>query len=632
MRGGAKSSPRIGEPVISPSVYRHPFFASLWLSAGVCLLVGGVARSGLLKSVELQGYDLLVSVRGSTPHLENVVNVDFDDATVKAIGAFPVPRSLLADVLEKIAAGEPELIGLDWILSEKRKPEEDQRLAAVLARAGNVILVNNFGSEQLPPGEPLPEFRQQALDVAFGNLPVDEDGFIRRMFLWMRTPDYTGLSFPVALASNYVGKPLEPGRPGSYRLGNIEIPLDGMGSNSALIGSWSSDIAGVFSAERLFSPSFDPRIFKKKIVLVGQSSAAAKDLYATPIFRFRGREMSRHLLSGTEIHAAALATLLTGKTIRVLSAFPLWVLNFLVIWLVLALVVKVRPAYSIPAVAACLFGTYLLAQTLLSHYRVWMRFISTEAGIVLALPAGLGYRFVEERRLKSRAEVERRELMSLFERYVSPEVAAEIWERRGEIVLAGQEKTATVLFSDIRSFTALSAGKPSAQVLAWLNEYFTAMSEVIKENGGFLNKFIGDGMLVVFGVPLSSGVESDACRAVQAALQMLEKLEELNRLQSPQRPRLAIGIGLHTGVLTAGNVGAHDRLEYSVIGETVNLASRLEALTKDFKTSIVMSPQTQQLVQGRFQTVPLGEATVRGLAEKIQVYTVFNKGAPEVKP
>ena len=222
--------------------------------------------------------------------------------------------------------------------------------------------------------------------------------------------------------------------------------------------------------------------------------------------------------------------------------------------------------------------------------------------------------------------------MSLFERYVSPEVAAEIWERRREIVLAGQEKTATVLFSDIRNFTALTAGKPSPQVLAWLNDYFTAMSEVIKENGGFLNKFIGDGMLVVFGVPLSSGVESDACRAVQAALQMLEKLEELNRLQSPQRPRLAIGIGLHTGVLTAGNVGAHDRLEYSVIGETVNLASRLEALTKDFKTSIVMSPQTQQLVQGRFQTVPLGEATVRGLAEKIQVYTVFNKGAPEVKP
>lgn len=151
--------------------------------------------------------------------------------------------------------------------------------------------------------------------------------------------------------------------------------------------------------------------------------------------------------------------------------------------------------------------------------------------------------------------------MGIFERYVSPEVAAEIWNRRGEIVLAGQEKTATVLFSDIRNFTALTAGKPSAEVLAWVNEYFTAMSEVIKANSGFLNKFIGDGMLVVFGVPLSEGIGKDACRAARTALEMLEQVEKLNAHQSPDRPRFAIGIGLHTGPLTAGNVGARDRLD-----------------------------------------------------------------------
>ena len=133
-----------------------------------------------------------------------------------------------------------------------------------------------------------------------------------------------------------------------------------------------------------------------------------------------------------------------------------------------------------------------------------MKFVTTEAVVLLALPAGLGYRFVQERWLKSQAEAERQQLMGIFSRYVSPEVAAEIWERRGEIVLGGQEKTATVLFSDIRSFTAITAGKPSTEVLGWLNDYFTAMAEVIQEQGGFLNKFIGDGIMVLYEIGRAS--------------------------------------------------------------------------------------------------------------------------------
>lgn len=601
------------------------------LSVSVCLLTAALAGSDLLDSAELQGYDLLVSARAMRLPPTALMIVDFDDATVQAVGTFPIPRGVLAEVLQKITAGGPEIIGLDWFLSEKRTTAEDQKLVAALTAAGNVILVDNFGSEQLPPNGPMPEFREHALDTAFANLPVDEDGLIRRMFLWMRTREYSGVSFPVALASNYLGKPLQPGRPGGYRLGSIEIPLDETGPNTALIGYWSARPAQIVSAQHLLAGGFDPGIFKKKIVLVGQSSAAAKDLYATPVFRFRRSGENRALISGTEIHAAALATLLTGQVVRVLGRWPQWGLNFLLVWLVVVWVIMSRPLYSIPAVGAALLGTYLLAQITFTSHHVWMKFIAEDAGIVLALPAGLGYRFLEERRLKSHAEAERSELMGIFGRYVSPEVAAEIWNRRGEIALAGEEKTATVLFSDIRNFTALTAGQPSAQVLAWLNDYFTAMSAVIKANGGFLNKFIGDGMLVVFGVPLSVGAEKDACRAVQTALEMLEQVKRLNSEWTPDRPRLAIGIGLHTGPLTAGNVGARDRLEYSVIGETVNLASRLEALTKEFKTPIVMTPGTRHLVQRQFETAALGETAVRGFSGKIQLYTVVRTGISEVK-
>lgn len=598
----------------------------------VTLGVGGIVRLGLLDSMELHGYDLLASVQTFAPARSKLVIVDFDDASVEALNAFPIPRGLLARVVERIFAGGPALIGLDVLLDKERDSQDDYKLSVALADAGNVVLAEVFGSNELPPSKPLPQFRKAAFDVGFVNLPVDKDGFVRRMFLWMRTPDYEGLSFPAVLASNYLQQPLQPVRPGVYRLGSTYILSDGISPSSTMIRFWSPTIATTVTVRRLFDPGFDPALFKGKIVLVGQSSTAAKDLYPTPVFRFNRQGDGGALLSGIEIHAAALATLLSGRTVRVLPGAQLWAINFLFACVFIALVVLLRPVYSLPAVVAGIIGSYLAGQLLFTNFQVWMKFVSTLGTALLALPAGLGYRFLEERRLKASVEAERRELMSLFERYVSPEVAAEIWVRRAEIVLVGQEKTATVLFSDIRSFTALTAGKPSTEVLTWLNSYFTVMSEVIRQNGGFLNKFIGDGLMVLFGVPLSAGMEKDACRAVQAALHMLQGVERLNGERAAGEPQLQIGIGLHTGPLTVGNVGARDRLEYSVIGETVNLASRLEALTKDFKTGIVLSPQTAELVRDRFEIVPLGEVTVRGFTDRITVYSVRSKRGSGATP
>jgi adenylate cyclase len=210
--------------------------------------------------------------------------------------------------------------------------------------------------------------------------------------------------------------------------------------------------------------------------------------------------------------------------------------------------------------------------------------------------------------------------MGLFERYVSADVAAEIWKRRDEIVLAGEERVATVLFSDIRGFTAMTAGVPSKEVLGWLNRYLTVMAEVIKENRGFLNKFIGDGIMVVFGAPLTAGAQEDARRATRCAMEMLARMDKWNASLPPGQPPMKIGIGIHSGTVTAGNVGSPDRLEYSVIGETVNLASRLEALTKDFKTPIVLSPATYEYIQNDFATVSLGKAQVRGFSSAIPLY------------
>jgi len=245
-----------------------------------------------------------------------------------------------------------------------------------------------------------------------------------------------------------------------------------------------------------------------------------------------------------------------------------------------------------------------------------------ELGMALAFTLALGYRVWDERRRRELVDQERKQVMALFARYVSPEVVERIWETRGTNVLTGHECEVTVLFSDIRSFTSLTEGRPSTEVLRWLNEYFTEMSAVIKRNDGFLNKFIGDGLMVVYGAPLSAGPENDACRAVETALEMHACLERLNAEPTPYRPQLRIGVGLHTGPVTAGNVGAEERMEYSVVGETVNVASRLETLTKEFKTGVLMSGSTHALVAARFHTRKLGDTTVRGLSGTTPVYTV----------
>lgn len=224
------------------------------------------------------------------------------------------------------------------------------------------------------------------------------------------------------------------------------------------------------------------------------------------------------------------------------------------------------------------------------------------------------------RRLRSHAESERREWRGLFERYVSPQVANEIRDPR--YVLSARECTATVLFSDIRGFTSLTAGKSPSDVLAWLNRYFTAMSRVVNEHGGFLNKFIGDGMLVVFGVLGSGGVKEDAILAVRTALALLAETEELNRASPAGEPRIEIGVGLHTGRLTAGNVGSRDRLEYSVIGETVNLAARLERLTRQFASNLIVSGDTAEFIKDDYDVEFLAKTSVRGLSYEVDVFGV----------
>ena len=209
--------------------------AAVLLALLICLLALALAQTAFWNGIEQQGYDLLIALRGPAPPCDRVVIVDFDEQSVLALNAFPVPRPLLSEVVSKIGAGNPAVIGLDIILDRARDSAADQHLAETMAQAGNVILVSERGFGGLTRNEPLPEFESAAAGVGFGDLPQDDDGTVRRMHLLLREPGYERLAFSVAVASYATEQSLRPGRSGFLRFGTAEIPLATDHPASALI-------------------------------------------------------------------------------------------------------------------------------------------------------------------------------------------------------------------------------------------------------------------------------------------------------------------------------------------------------------------------------------------------------------
>lgn len=618
------------------------------LLAAVALTTFSVSRTTPFRDADHWSYDFVVNHWRRIPQTHDIVLVDFDEASFREINQFPIPRSDIAKLIRKIDAGSPKVIGLDVFLSEARDAGSDQEMQQALTEAGNVLVASQVSSHGRPPIRPLPMFcdpekpdqgaslcregTNGAYGFAFVNLPIDSDGFVRQSFLFSSRPQ-ASISFPLMLAQLFTGAQIKPGTRDHALFLNHAVPYADGSRTTFLIGQWDDHLIKKVSAIDVLDGRASPVAeFSGKLVLIGQSNDAARDWQFTPVFRLTRSNGSRPLLSGTEVHAAAIATLLNGTAVATADERVIWILTLVLSGLLVWFTLKAPLRHAMIAVLGTMILAFITAQLLFSYGHIWYQFLLTETSLALVPPVALAYNYVHEKLLRSEALADREQLMGLFSRYVSPEVAQEIWRRRDQVILSGEERVATVVFSDIRSFTASTAGKPSQDVLRWLNEYLTDMEEVISAESGFLNKFIGDGLMILFGVPISDGAKQDARKAVQAAHGMLKRVDELNRRSNGNNifPPLKIGIGIHTGRLTCGNVGSRKRLEYSVIGETVNLASRLESLTKEMHTEIVMSQATYELVEEYFpQGRALGERPVRGIAESVRLFTIDREKSGE---
>ena len=595
-----------------------------WRRGVICTLIaiGAVAVTAPLsdaqffRTLNLKVLDTHFAIRGQRP-TGNIVLVLTDQ---KALDTFEELQLFwhpyYADAIRAAGQGGAKVIGLDLSFGvpvEKWEPDLDHILADAVA-SSPIPVVLAYVPEHLTNQESVPvpvNMISAALGLAaFPNLTDDSDGFIRRQEL-LEAPASTGGPAARSLAFRVTERYL--GQDAAYENGRLtlagkQIPIDA--NRSVYInyaggpGTFSSvSLADVVAAIRAGKHDQLRQWFDNKIVMLGTD--AKGDSYQTPFYSlFSGTKWTT---PGVEVHANTVRTLLDGDY---LVPAPDWVR---IAGLLAATGATVAIAISLstaPAVGA-LLGVGLVV-ALLTH-------ILFRAGVILsgselmvaanaALIGAIGYRFSTAER---RGDLFR-EAVSLF---VSKKVAASLDDSKG-LKLSGKRDIVTILFTDIRGFTAYSERISEEQgpeaVVQALNEYMATMASIIVAFGGHVNKFIGDGILAVFSDEDEGAKPGDhPLRAVQCATRMVNAPSQFKT-----------GAGLHTGVAVLGNVGSADKMEYTVLGDTVNLASRLESLNKERKTKLLMSETTQQALHGAVETTHLGSVPVRGKAAPINLYTV----------
>ncbi|HEV2765586.1 MAG TPA: adenylate/guanylate cyclase domain-containing protein, partial [Pyrinomonadaceae bacterium] len=501
---------------------------------------------------------------------------------------------------------------------------------------------------------PLPEFAEAASGVGFVDLPHEDDSFVRTAQLTNVREGADGrketlLSFASLIAQLHDGQPFDSLSERLFAFGGRRIPLrndlnlqiDFRGRSPAFTRVSARDIlCEEFKAVSAPSLQCDPsrrpadELFRDRIVLIGATNNDAPDLFVTPFYMprtFPDRPVLRlfdsnlptqtKLMPGIEVHANVVATLLNGRylTRPAWGRQAIFVLVPLVV--VAAAVFFVRALWGLLITIATGVLVLVVSSWAFDAHGLILPLASAQLGVLgLLAPSSFLLRYAHERAMREEQEAERAAIMDIFSRCVSPEVADTLWQQRQTLALGGERRTVTVIFTDIRGFTTLSESVSSEVVVTWLNEYFSRMHRIICAYGGHINKYLGDGLMIVFGAPVARGDKLEARAAVSCGLEMLAEVERINKdWEGTGRPHIAIGCGIHTGEALCGVVGAEGRLEYTLIGDTVNLTSRLESTTKEKQVPILISDSTAALLGQDYEIEPMGDVTVKGKTQSTKV-------------
>jgi adenylate cyclase len=327
-----------------------------------------------------------------------------------------------------------------------------------------------------------------------------------------------------------------------------------------------------------------------------------------------GSEKTTVMMPGVEIHANVINTIFSGQYLKRMDAVSGLFLVFFIGILTSFLIFNIKAWHGLIVVALEIIVYFFISTYLFNFNNYIIDFVNPVFSIVFCYLTISTYKVgVEER--------EKRKIKNIFSKYLSSNVVEELIKSE-DIKLGGERKEITVLFSDIRNFTAMSEKLTPEEVVSILNEYLSEMTEAIFTYGGTLDKFIGDAVMAIYGTPRFQ--KDHALRAVKTGFLMLKKLYQLNnKWEKEGKQKFNIGIGINTGIAVAGNMGSMKRMEYTVIGDTVNLASRLESLNKELDTQFLISESTYEQIKDFVQVKKYEDISIKGKQEKINVYEVI---------
>lgn len=559
-----------------------------------------------------EGAEPTPSLRRNAPELKFIEqrigraqNSDDDHLLAQAVRKFPgtilgyffyLNPSEVANLDEKDYLGN-----VKWIANSE--------VGAIRAPAG--VDPSRFLRRALGVQINIPTLSEAAQANGFFNAIPDDDGTIRRGMLVLTLNDRVFPSLALKSVSTFENAPImmEFADYGVAQIavGDRKIPVNESGK--LMVNFYGpGHTFPHYSASDVVTGKVDPALFKGKIVLAGVTAIGIYDIRATPF---------SPVFPGVEVHANIIENILHNDfLIR-----PEWMAIFdlgaiLAIGLILGLILpKVRAAYGLIPVVVVALSYYGIDRYLFEVKGVIVSTVYPIAEVFFIFLGITFYKYLTE-------EKKRKQYREAFSRYVSASVVNEILKDPDRLKLGGERKTLTVMFSDIRGFTSISELLDPETVVHILNEYLTPMTEAVFQQGGMLDKYIGDAIMAVYGAPLAQ--PDHARKACITALEMMKRLRVLQQGWAERNlPLINIGIGINTGPMSVGNMGSEMLFDYTVIGDSVNLASRLEGLNKEYGTNIIVSEATYQEAKEEFIFRAMDRVVVKGKKETVGIFELM---------
>jgi len=632
----------------------------LLLKLSISLFVGLIVVSlthvfkiGLIQDIEFLTVDYRFEQRGTIKDVResgDVVIVKISDEDIKALpGGFPFPRSYYAHVIENLNRAEARVVAID--LTFGVEAEGDSVLRALLERTNNVILGVKASTEGTTARYEV-RSREQRYDNVFYDVnkqvgvvhvPSDRDGVVRRYLPMFNVEDFLTPTLAFASLNRAFGEP--PGTtvsvqpesfifqdrviprydPTSFMLnyyGPVEsfryVPFSHVIDDEAF---WTQDELDIEEQLNTFDENM-MKLFKNKIVLIGSTMAEERDYHAVPI---PNPVDGGRLMHGVEIHATAIQNVMDQNFIRyanprfeIALIFLLAIVSFFLIhWFK-----RFRFRYvillelgALIIVVLLIGGVFEYAILSFSNANTLVSVVNPGMAVILAYIGTIVHQYLTERQQKAL-------IRSVFSHYINPSVVNDLIANPEKATLGGDRRELTVFFSDIAGFTSISEQLKPEDLVLLLNEYLEEMTRIIFRYEGTLDKYEGDAVMAFWGAPIPQ--PDHALRTCRAALDMQKRLTVLRtKWKKEGKPAIEVRCGINTGVMIVGNMGGQERFDYTVIGDSVNLASRLEGANKQYGSNIMISEFTYEKVKNAVKARELDLIQVKGKTEPVKVFELM---------